>query len=68
MKKRSDIYISELRCEECGAIFPIPRRRAKQRENEHIKDLWCYRCQNITKFKENYTIDEVESEQCNQIS
>ena len=62
MKKRSDIYISELRCEECGAIFPIPRRRAKQRENEHIKDLWCYRCQSTTKFRGNRTTDEVVGE------
>ena len=53
MKKRTDIYISELRCEECGELFPIPRMMHKRREEGHIKDLWCYRCKKITKFKEN---------------
>ena len=53
MKKHGDIYISELHCTECNTVFPIPRRRAKRREKGHIKDLWCYRCKKITKFKEN---------------
>lgn len=53
MRKRSDIYISELRCGECGLVFPIPRMKHARREKGHIKDLWCYRCGKITKFKEN---------------
>lgn len=53
MKKRSDIYISELRCGECGAVFPIPRMKHKRREQGHIKDIWCFRCGKVTKFKEN---------------
>lgn len=51
--KRSDMYVSELRCTVCGAVFPIPRRKSKKRETEHIKDIWCYRCKKVTKFKEN---------------
>jgi ribosomal protein S26 len=53
MRKRTDIYISYLRCEECGSVFPIPRKKHAKRENGHIKDLYCYRCQRTTKFKEN---------------
>lgn len=47
------MYISELRCTECGAVFPIPRKKHARREQGHIKDLWCYKCGKITKFKEN---------------
>ena len=53
MRKRSDTYISELRCVECGAIFPLPRRKHARREQGYIKDLWCYKCGKVTKFKEN---------------
>ena len=53
MRKRSDMYVSELRCTECGAVFPIMRRNGKRREKDHIKDLWCFRCKKITKFLEN---------------
>ena len=53
MRKRKDIYISYLRCGECGAVFPIPRKKGARREQGHIKDLWCFRCKKITKFLEN---------------
>ena len=53
MKKHRDIYISDLRCGECGSVFPIPRKKHAKREQGHIKDLWCYRCGKVTKFKEN---------------
>ena len=58
MKKRNDMYISELRCAECGSVFPIPRRISHRRENDHIKDLYCYRCARVTKFKENEKDDQ----------
>jgi hypothetical protein len=53
MKRFRDIYISELRCIECGAVFPIPRKEHSRRERNHTKDLWCYKCEKVTKFKEN---------------
>lgn len=53
MKRPSDIYVSELRCGECGAVFPIPRMKHARREQGHIKDLWCYRFKKTTKFNEN---------------
>ena len=53
MRKRKDIYISYLRCGDCGAVFPIPRKKGARREQGHIKDLWCFRCKKITKFLEN---------------
>lgn len=51
--KSKDCYISELRCTECGTVMPIPRFKGHKREKNHIKDLWCYRCKKVTKFKEN---------------
>ena len=53
MKKHRDMYISLLRCGECGSVFPRPRMKHARREKGHIKDIWCYKCGMITKFKEN---------------
>jgi hypothetical protein len=53
MRKHSDMYVSELHCTVCGAVFPIHRKKHARREKCHIKDLWCWRCGEITKFKEN---------------
>ena len=46
-------YISELCCVECGATFPLPRKKAQKRETNHIKDLYCYKCMRKTKHVEN---------------
>ena len=61
MKKHRDMYISILRCGECGSVFPIPRMKHARREKGHIKDIWCYKCGNVTKFKENYEINETRN-------
>lgn len=45
------VPISNLRCTCCDNIFPIPRIFAK--EKNHIKDLWCPNCKQITKHLEN---------------
>lgn len=53
MKRYRDMYVSELYCMDCGAAFPLPRKRHAQREAGHVKDLWCYRCRAVVKFREN---------------
>lgn len=39
-------------CSECGLEFPLPRIHGKQREKDHIKDLFCPMCGKVQKFKE----------------
>lgn len=53
MRKYNDIYISYLKCECCNSIFPIPRKKHAKREQGHIKDIWCYKCGKVSKFREN---------------
>lgn len=43
---------SDLICPECGNIFPIMRRTSIQRKSYHIKDLYCYKCDRLTKHIE----------------
>jgi len=52
------VNISILYCIECGEKFPIPRNR-RQREKEHIKNLWCPYCKKTQKFIEQRSIDHV---------
>lgn len=48
---------SEFICQTCGnRNYPIVRKYGQQRENGHIKNLWCTSCQKRTKnleIKEN---------------
>lgn len=38
-----------LQCPCCGTVTSIHRKIGKLKEVDHIKDLWCYKCQDITK-------------------
>lgn len=40
--------LKELKCMECGTIFPIQRKKSKNRAIGHIKHLWCWVCKKIT--------------------
>lgn len=44
--------ISECRCTECGTIVTVPRNHGKQREKNHTKTMWCWKCQKETDHKE----------------
>ena len=46
------MFISNLYCTECNSKFYIPRMKHRKREQGHIKDIYCYKCKKITKFKE----------------
>lgn len=38
-----------LECPKCGVITSIWRLTGRQKEKDHIKDLYCYVCKEITK-------------------
>lgn len=39
-------------CQRCGSAGTIWRRRSKLKEPEHIKHLWCFKCQERTPHME----------------
>lgn len=41
-----------LQCSECKEIHTIHRRRCRNRKKGHIKDIWCYKCEKMTKHIE----------------
>lgn len=51
--KKQKMVISSLKCQECGTILTVPRKRARQRESGHIKHMFCPFCKNIKAFEEN---------------
>lgn len=55
MKRR--YTISNFMCTECEFIIPLPRRREKQREKGHIKDIYCPNCKTKRKFREIRYVD-----------
>jgi hypothetical protein len=50
--KRKHFVISNFICQSCGTEMPLPRCHGQQRENGHIKDIWCPVCKKESKFKE----------------
>ena len=53
-EQRGNYCISYLRCGNCGNIMPIPRRKNRLREKNHIKTMYCYHCRAVRDFLENY--------------
>ena len=46
--------ISQFICPDCGNVIPLPRRRQSQREDKHIKDIycpWCNKVQHTIEYK-----------------
>lgn len=43
---------TELMCLNCGTMLPISRKSHKQKEKNHLKDIWCYKCKAVTKHVE----------------
>jgi len=50
--KRKSFVISYFICQKCNNTFPLPRFKNSQRENGHIKDIWCPWCKDESKFLE----------------
>lgn len=40
---------TDLVCPECGNVTTIQRKMSKEKQEGHIKDLYCYKCQKLTK-------------------
>ena len=53
VKQRRNFKISYLKCTVCGSIMPIPRRFGRFREKNHIKTMYCYKCDTERDFLEN---------------
>ena len=53
VKQRRNFKISYLKCTVCGSIMPIPRRFGRFREKNHIKTMYCYKCDAERDFLEN---------------
>ena len=52
MKKQTCMDLSTFICPICNNTFPLMRRRSKQRERGHIKDIYCPFCHKVQKFTE----------------
>ena len=39
-------------CSNCNAYIPLPRLIKRQKEREHIKHIWCYKCKEVRGFIE----------------
>lgn len=39
-------------CEECGAEFPIWRRKSRLKDDDHVKHLYCPTCKKVTAHKQ----------------
>lgn len=55
--RRRAFTISTFVCEECGMEIQLPRMKAKQREQNHIKDIFCVRCGETQKHLEKREFD-----------
>lgn len=51
MRKTATVR-SELVCFECGGIITISRKTHRQRNKYHIKDIFCFKCEEVTKHIE----------------
>lgn len=46
--KRGRMILTNLKCEECGNVFNIPRKRGELRDKGHTKHVWCFKCKKQT--------------------
>lgn len=47
-----DIVYSDFYCQECNSKITLPRKKSRQRNLRHIKDIYCTKCKEITKHTE----------------
>lgn len=59
--RRAKYHISSCVCNECETIMPIPRRIGEEREKGHIKDMYCPKCNKISKFLEIRNMDNYKN-------
>ncbi len=49
--------ISYFKCPNCGLTMTVPRNKAHMRAKNHIKTLFCVRCQKKVNMTENREFD-----------
>lgn len=49
---RKSFTISRFKCPDCDNEMYVSRGLDKQRENGHIKDIWCPYCKEVKKMTE----------------
>lgn len=59
--KRQKMVMTTLHCEECGNPFTIARKLAKQKEDGHIKHMYCPSCKETRAFIEGVRSDPKQS-------
>ncbi len=52
MRKATEIH--DFQCLQCNHVFPLARKCKRRKKVGHIKDLYCFKCKEITKHIENY--------------
>lgn len=52
MKQRSPPQIRDFRCTECGNIATATKGRGNKTGQGHVKHMYCYVCQRITKHEQ----------------
>ena len=50
--KRKPMMMSLFVCPECGLEMFLPGIHGSQRGKGHIKDIYCFKCKDVKKFKE----------------
>lgn len=48
MAKRTVTATTYLKCEDCGNVVQIHRKRSKLKEKNHLKHMYCYKCKDKT--------------------
>jgi hypothetical protein len=48
IKMRCCTISKNLKCSDCGYIFPIYRKAHKNHKTGHIKHMYCHICKNVT--------------------
>ena len=46
--------LSQMKCERCGGMMPVRRRRGRLRKKNHIKTMWCPWCKRVTQHRERF--------------
>lgn len=52
MRKRNNMIITNLKCEECDNVFNIPRKNGDKRGKGHVKHVWCFICKETTAHRD----------------
>ena len=60
-------YVEEMQCPDCNCIMYVPRKKARKREEEHIKDLYCVKCKEVKKFMIKSEIEKLKRNAMNDI-